>query len=299
MRATLLREPLDVDVAPARRRADPARRGAAVRADRRVGGRRRAARLRPVRVAAPGDDLFALLDDVPGVRPPLADRRPRPPRRPHRGPLPRRPLPGAGPSAAAGSGSSASSSATASSPATRRRRGRSPLPDGALAYYDHVLRMRRRRALVVRGARDARSARRRSRRGRDELVARLARPPAPRPFATRDWRWMPSPAGHARAVEACRERIAAGDLFQANLCLRLEGRLEGDALDLFADRRGRAADRPRRVRRRAVGDGREPLAGALPRARTAAPCGARRSRARARRTGATSSRPRRRTAPRT
>ena len=30
------------------------------------------------------------------------------------------------------------------------------------------------------------------------------------------------------------ERIAAGDLFQANLCLRLEGRLEGDALDLFA-----------------------------------------------------------------
>jgi para-aminobenzoate synthetase/4-amino-4-deoxychorismate lyase len=36
-------------------------------------------------------------------------------------------------------------------------------------------------------------------------------------------------------VQACRERIAAGDLFQANLALRLRSRLEaGDAADVFA-----------------------------------------------------------------
>jgi anthranilate/para-aminobenzoate synthase component I len=71
-------------------------------------------------------------------------------------------------------------------------------------------------------------------RRREELAGRLARPRPARPFATRDWRWIPTPAGHAEAVEACRTRIRAGDLFQANLCLRLAGRLEGDAFDLFA-----------------------------------------------------------------
>jgi para-aminobenzoate synthetase/4-amino-4-deoxychorismate lyase len=69
---------------------------------------------------------------------------------------------------------------------------------------------------------------------RDELAARLADPRPPRPFTTREWRWTPSPRGHAAAVEACRERIRAGDLFQANLCMRLAGRLDGDAFDLFA-----------------------------------------------------------------
>ena len=108
-----------------------------------------------------------------------------------------------------------------------------PLADGALAYYDHVLRLDADgrwwfEALVTPG-RAAAIARR-----RDELAARLARPQAARPFATRDWRWIPSPAGHAETVEACRTRIAAGDLFQANLCLRLEGRIDGDAFDLFA-----------------------------------------------------------------
>ena len=46
----------------------------------------------------------------------------------------------------------------------------------------------------------------------------------------------PSPqdaGGHPAAVAACRERIAAGEVFQANICLRLEGRWSGDPLDLF------------------------------------------------------------------
>ena len=108
-----------------------------------------------------------------------------------------------------------------------------PLPDGALAFYDHVLRLDPEgrwwfEALWTPG-RAAALERRRA-----ELAARLAAPPPARPFATRGWRWCPSPAAHAEAVEACRERIAAGDLFQANLTLRLEGRLDGEPLDLFA-----------------------------------------------------------------
>jgi para-aminobenzoate synthetase/4-amino-4-deoxychorismate lyase len=45
---------------------------------------------------------------------------------------------------------------------------------------------------------------------------------------------MPSAAGHGIAVEACRRRIAAGDLFQANLCVRLEAQIVGAPVDLFA-----------------------------------------------------------------
>jgi para-aminobenzoate synthetase/4-amino-4-deoxychorismate lyase len=36
------------------------------------------------------------------------------------------------------------------------------------------------------------------------------------------------------AIDECRERIAAGEIFQANLCLRLEAEWKGDPLDLFA-----------------------------------------------------------------
>ena len=110
-----------------------------------------------------------------------------------------------------------------------------PLPDGALAYYDHVVRLRRRRALVVRGARHARA------RGRARAPPRRS---SPRGSPTRrrrgrsrprDWRWTPSPARPRRgASRRAASGSAAGDLFQANLCLRLEGRLEGDAFDLFA-----------------------------------------------------------------
>ena len=66
-----------------------------------------------------------------------------------------------------------------------------------------------------------------------ELQARARTAPEPRRFATSPWRTTPSPAGHAVAVEACRTRIHAGDLFQANICVRLESRLDGDPLDLF------------------------------------------------------------------
>lgn len=41
--------------------------------------------------------------------------------------------------------------------------------------------------------------------------------------------------GHRWAVADCVRRIAEGELFQANLTLRLEGHLDGDPLDAFAD----------------------------------------------------------------
>ena len=44
----------------------------------------------------------------------------------------------------------------------------------------------------------------------------------------------PGGAGHMTAIDECRERIAAGEIFQANLCLRLEAEWKGDPLDLFA-----------------------------------------------------------------
>ncbi len=39
--------------------------------------------------------------------------------------------------------------------------------------------------------------------------------------------------GHLEAVADCRRRIAAGELYEANLCVRLEARYAGDPLDLF------------------------------------------------------------------
>src|SRR5947209_2932713 len=103
------------------------------------------------------------------------------------------------------------------------------LPAGSLGFYDHVLRLDAGgqwwfEALLTAG-RDAAIARRRA-----DLAARLASPARSRPFATDEWRWSPGPAGHARGVDACRERIRAGDLFQANLAARLEGRIDGDPL---------------------------------------------------------------------
>jgi para-aminobenzoate synthetase/4-amino-4-deoxychorismate lyase len=103
-----------------------------------------------------------------------------------------------------------------------------PLPAFALAFYDHVARCDARgrwwfEALWT----PARAAPLREALAR--FGARLAAPAAPR--TARVGPLAPGPSGtaaHLAAVEACRERIAAGDLFQANLCLRLQGEWDGD-----------------------------------------------------------------------
>ena len=116
-------------------------------------------------------------------------------------------------------------------------RPRRPVPRPAVdgAAYDHVLRMAPGgewwfEALVTPARRAALRARLAA------LRERLAAGPPP----GRPWRLHgldPAPPGHDGhrwAVADAVRRIAAGELFQANLCLRLEGELEGDPLEAFA-----------------------------------------------------------------
>jgi para-aminobenzoate synthetase/4-amino-4-deoxychorismate lyase len=107
------------------------------------------------------------------------------------------------------------------------------MPGFALSYYDNVLRLDSEgvwwfEALVTPARREQLDRR------LEELRRRAATDLEPRPFSTDPWTMTPTPAGHAEAVRACRERIHAGDLFQANICARLHSRLRGDAIDLFA-----------------------------------------------------------------
>jgi para-aminobenzoate synthetase / 4-amino-4-deoxychorismate lyase len=110
-----------------------------------------------------------------------------------------------------------------------------PLADASLAFYDHVLRLDAEgqwwfEALWTASRASALEARR-------ALLARRLFGPAParEPFSCGTFSPRPSPAGHAEAVRTCLDYIAAGDLYQANLTLRLEAPFAGDALDLFAD----------------------------------------------------------------
>jgi para-aminobenzoate synthetase/4-amino-4-deoxychorismate lyase len=106
-------------------------------------------------------------------------------------------------------------------------------PPFRLAYYDHLLHLDPDgrwwfEALWTEPR--ARTLRMRVR----AFEERAARAPKPQRFATTPWRATPGTSGHALAVGACRERIRAGDLFQANICIRLESQLSGAPIDLFA-----------------------------------------------------------------
>lgn len=107
-----------------------------------------------------------------------------------------------------------------------------PFPP-ALAFYDHLLR-------CDAGGRwwfealwsDQRSAALTARLAelRDRVAAGAPEAPALSPT---EWLPTPSAAGHANVVAACRTRIAAGDIFQANLSLRLSARLDDEPVHLF------------------------------------------------------------------
>ena len=101
-----------------------------------------------------------------------------------------------------------------------------PVPAFSLACYDHVLRLDAAGRWWFEGVND----------DRYELLAeRLAAPaPSPRPFRCGAFETRPGAAGHRAAVKECVERIAAGDLYQANLTMRLEAEFDGEAIDLFA-----------------------------------------------------------------
>jgi para-aminobenzoate synthetase/4-amino-4-deoxychorismate lyase len=109
------------------------------------------------------------------------------------------------------------------------------LPEFHLAYYDNVLRRTPDgrwwfEALVTPARRDALERRR-------HMLADLLRRPAPplSPAAVSPLRLSVDAADHhLDAVARCRERIAAGEIFQANLCLRLRGETDARPTDLFA-----------------------------------------------------------------
>ena len=66
------------------------------------------------------------------------------------------------------------------------------------------------------------------------------------------------------AIDECRERIAAGEIFQANLCLRLEARVEGRPARPLRAHRRHARATPRGRDRGTLGRRLQPLPGALP-----------------------------------
>lgn len=109
---------------------------------------------------------------------------------------------------------------------------REALGGPTLAFYDHLLRLDADgrwwfEALWTPAREEALEERFEVLGGR---LARGVRPQAPLP--TR-WRAAPGSVGHAMAVDACRERIAAGDVFQANLSMRLRAALASPLVDLF------------------------------------------------------------------
>jgi len=174
----------------------------------------------PVRVATYDDDPFKLLADVgegsSGPEPLIVDDFPEP-------------FVGGGWFGHLGFGLGVSGEAPTVQPPSRER-----TPEFSLAYYDHLLRLDREgrwwfEALWTTG-------RKADLRERLELLGERLRDGVspPHRFTTAPWRADPSPPGHAVGVRACRERIAAGDLYQANISLRLRSILQGDPVDLFA-----------------------------------------------------------------
>ncbi|ADB49602.1 bifunctional chorismate-binding protein/class IV aminotransferase [Conexibacter woesei] len=179
----------------------------------------------PLHVAEPGEDPFALLDALPDVAP--AD--------------------GAGKDAAGAADAVGGGWFGWLGYGLGARVERLPpppprpaaLPPFQLAYYDHVLHLDAAgrwwfEALATSDRRphlDARLARLRDLLSRPALVSHSDTNPGQPP----EFRVAGGGAGaHVAAVAECRERIAAGEIFQANVCLRLESAWEGDVAELFA-----------------------------------------------------------------
>jgi para-aminobenzoate synthetase/4-amino-4-deoxychorismate lyase len=110
-----------------------------------------------------------------------------------------------------------------------------PLPDAELAYYDHLVRYDAVtgawwfEALWTPARGDALDARAR------QIEERLLAAPAARPHEWGTWEAIPGREGHVRAVGRALAHIGAGDVFQVNVCLRLESAFSGDAVDVFCD----------------------------------------------------------------
>jgi para-aminobenzoate synthetase / 4-amino-4-deoxychorismate lyase len=101
------------------------------------------------------------------------------------------------------------------------------MPAHRLAFHDHVV--------VFDGERWWFEALREDHPRLEVWRRRLACAPSPAPFSAGPFTPVaPGGAGHRLAVEDCVRRIGQGELFQANLTLRLEAGFAGDPLDAFA-----------------------------------------------------------------
>jgi para-aminobenzoate synthetase / 4-amino-4-deoxychorismate lyase len=109
------------------------------------------------------------------------------------------------------------------------------LPACWFGYYDHVLRRDRAtgrwtfEALVTPGREDALERRREELSRRAHAASRAGA----RGYSCGTFRLIPSPEEHTSAVRRTVSYIRRGDLFQANMCLRLEADFDGDPLDAF------------------------------------------------------------------
>lgn len=98
-----------------------------------------------------------------------------------------------------------------------------PQPPARLAFYDRVLRLTDGGWwLETLGRTDD-----------ADVMDALAGDGLAEPFEVGAFAMTPSPDGHRSAVAEALEHIRAGDIFQVNLCARLEAPFAGDPLDLF------------------------------------------------------------------
>ena len=98
-----------------------------------------------------------------------------------------------------------------------------PLPDFHLAYYDHLLRLDSRRNGGGWRRWSARAPTTRIARRLSEIRSVLSRPVSPEPYQPPDPLRM-APGGASITWRPCSvpERIHVGEIYQANICLRLE-----------------------------------------------------------------------------
>jgi para-aminobenzoate synthetase/4-amino-4-deoxychorismate lyase len=98
-----------------------------------------------------------------------------------------------------------------------------PQPAARIAFYDRVLRLTDGVWwLETLGRTDD-----------ADVLDALATVSEPRPFDVGGFVMTPAPDDHLRSVARALEHIRAGDIFQVNLCTRLEAPFDGDPLDLF------------------------------------------------------------------
>jgi anthranilate synthase/aminodeoxychorismate synthase-like glutamine amidotransferase len=109
-----------------------------------------------------------------------------------------------------------------------------PVPELRMSYFDHVLRYDAGAGIWWFESVAGPDGRDRAERHYRETLARLrGRPPASRDYKFGPFRMTPAPAAHQDAVARCLDHIAAGDIFQANICLRAAASFQGDPLEAF------------------------------------------------------------------